>query len=238
MKTTDKRRLDMLIRVRNFGTNHRQLFPDTSSASAAFAVIAAEVPQLESLALAERLASHSARAARKAAARQLLMERLIRAKTTTRALVKTIPQLAAHVDLPDPVDDGMLLTVSRQFAAAIAPHAEPFAAHGIAIEALGELLESFETALNERGSRRREQAQARADFALSMGRAAEALDTLDLTVPNHLAGDAVTLAAWKWERQLVRSKPAPKASARPAPTPEPGGAAPVEAKEVPPATAA
>jgi len=57
MKTTDKRRFDMLIRVRNFGTNHRQLFPDTSSASAAFAVIAAEVPHLESLALAERLAS-------------------------------------------------------------------------------------------------------------------------------------------------------------------------------------
>jgi hypothetical protein len=220
MTTKDKRRLDMLIRVRNFGTNHRQLFPDTSSASAAFAVIAAEVSQLESLALAERLASHSARAARKAAARQPLLEWLVRAKNTTRALVKTIPQLAAHVDLPESVDDRMLLTIARQFAAAITPHAEPFAAHGIAIEAFGALLEPFEMALNERGSRRREQAQARADYALSMGRASEALDTLDLTVPNHLAEDAVTLATWKNERRLARSKPSREAETREEPKAE------------------
>jgi hypothetical protein len=67
------------------------------------------------------------------------------------------------------------------------------------------LLEACETALNEPGSRRREQAQARADFALSMGRASEALDTLDVTVPNHLARDAVTLAR-KNERRLTRLK--------------------------------
>jgi hypothetical protein len=203
----------MLIRVRNFGAAHRQLFPDTSSASAAFAVIAAEVPQLEALDLKERLASHSARAARKAEARTRLVEWLIRGKNTTRALVKTIPQLAPHVDLPDPVDDRMLLTIARQFAAAVAPYVEQFAAHGLAVESLGTLIEPFETALNERGSKRHERAQARADFMSSLARAIEALDTLDLTLPNHLAENPVTMATWKSERRLARSKPSRNAAA-------------------------
>jgi hypothetical protein len=213
MTTKDKRRVEMLTRVREFGANHRSLFPDTSSASAAFAVIAAEVPQLEALDLKERLALQSARAARKAAARALLIEWLIRAKNTTRALVKTIPQLAAHVDLPERVDDRMLLTIARQFAAAIAPHAGPFAAHGIATEGLAELVEPFETALNDRGSSRSEQAQARADIAASMARALQAIDTLDLTVPNHLAGNVVTLAAWNRDRRLIRPARKVKAEA-------------------------
>jgi len=207
MNFKDRRRVEMLVRVRNFGAAYRQLFPDTSSASEAFAVIAEEVPKLEALGIAEQLASRAARAARKTEARKLLIEWLARGKTTARALVKTIPQLAAHVDLPNPVDDRTLLTIARQFAAAVAPHVEQFAAKGIATEALGQLIEPFDTALNDRGSSRGEQAQARADIALSMARALEALETLDLTVPNHLAANAVTLAAWISERRLARSKP-------------------------------
>ncbi len=216
MKYEEKRRYEMLIRVRNFGAAHRHLFPDTSSASAAFATIAAELPQLEALDVAERVASHSARGARKAETRQELLEWLTRAKNTARALAKTIPQLAGHVDLPEPMDDRLLLTVARQFEAAIAPHAEPFAAHGIAIAGLGGLIEPFETALSDRGARRGEKAQARAGIVPSIARALEAVKTLDLTVPNHLANNAVMLAAWKRERRASRPKPKRKNGTAPA----------------------
>src|SRR5262245_24269963 len=175
MTYQEQRRYEMLVRVRDFGAAHHQSFPDTSSASAAFAAIAAELPQLEAFDVAERVASHHARAARKAEARKRLLEWLTRAKNTARALVKTLPQLGAHVDLPQTLDDRLLLTVARQFEAAIAPHAEPFAAHGIAIEALGGLIEPFAVALDERGVRKGEKAQARARTIPSMARALEAL---------------------------------------------------------------
>jgi len=222
MTYAEKRRYEMLVRVRNFGAAHRQLFPDTSSASAAFAVIAAELPQLEALDVAERVASHSSRAARKGEARKRLLEWLTRAKNTARALTRTVPQLAGQVDLPDPMDDRLLLTVARQFEAAIAPHADAFAAHGIAIAALGGLIEPYEIALNDRGVQRGEKAQARARIIPSMARALEALDTLDLTVPNHLAGDAVTMAAWKRERRVgkPRRRNVAAAAAEPEATPE------------------
>lgn len=202
MTVDEKRRYEMLVRVRNFGAAHRQLFPDTSSASAAFAAIAAELPQLEALDVAERVASHSARAARKKQARKQLMECLTRAKNTARALVKTIPELAAHVDLPAKLDDRLLMTMARQFETAITPHAEAFAAHGIAIAQLGGLIAPFETAISERRQRRGEKAEARARIIPSMARAIEALDMLDLTVPNHLAGDPVMLNAWRRDRHV------------------------------------
>ena len=207
MNYREKRQYEMLVRVRNFGTAHRHLFPDTSSASAAFAAIAAELPQLEALDVAERVATHASRAVRKASARKRLVEWLVRARNTTRALARTIPQLASHVDLPETMDDRLLVTVARRFESAITPHAEPFAAHGIAIAELGALIEPFEIAVNDRGLRRGEKAQARARIIPSLTRALDALQTLDLTVPNHLAGDAVTLAAWKRERRLTRPRP-------------------------------
>ena len=218
MTYEEKRRYEMLVRVRNFGAAHRQLFPDASTASAAFAAIAKELPQLEELDVAERMASHSARAARKAEARQRLLEWLTRATNNARALATTIPELTAHVDLPATLDDRLLLTMARQFEAAIAPHAEAFAANGIVIGALGGLIQPFETAISVRGMRRGEKAEARARTIPAMARAVEALKALDLTVPNHLAGDPVTLAAWKRERRVWKPK-AKKADASTA-TPE------------------
>ncbi len=206
MTYEEKRRLHMLTRVRNFGAAHRHLFPDTSSAAAAFAAIAAELPQLEALDVAERLASHNARAARKAAARKRLLESLTRAKRTAAALVKTIPQLAAHVDLPGKIDDRLLLTIARQFQQAITPYAEAFATQGISVATFGELIEPFGLALDERGLRRGEKAEARARIIPSMARALAALGTLDLTVPNHLADDPATLAVWKRERTINRTR--------------------------------
>ena len=129
-------------------------------------------------------------------------------------------------EIPEAVDDRLLLTIARQFATAVAPHVEQFAAHGIANEVLAELIQAFETALNERGTRRDEQGQARARIEASLARAFDALATLDVAVPNHLAADLVTLAAWKRDRRVHR----PKRSRNDAASAEP--------EAVPPAAAA
>jgi hypothetical protein len=229
MTNLDRRRYDMLTRIRNFGVAHRQLFPEKSTAHAAFIVVNSEVERLEALDVAERLASHSARAARKAAARKVLFDCLTRAKNTARVLAKTVPQLSAHLEMPGGVDDRLLLTIARQFAAGVAPHADHFSAHGIALELLTELIEAFETALNERGTQRDEQVQARARLEASLGRALEAVEILDVAVPNHLATDQGILAAWKRDRRLYRSR-RPRTDAAPepqAPAPVAGNGTPV-----------
>ena len=206
MNSQDRRRYDLLIRVRNFGAAYSQLFPATSSAHGAFAVVAAEVQQLEALDVTQRLASHSARAARKVAARKALVDCLTRAKNTARVLVKTTPSLAAYVELPQPVDDRMLLTIARQFVDGTAPHAEQFATHGIEGGELDQRVKALESALNERGRRRDERAQARHRIDASLARAFDAVETLDVAIANHLTGDAATLTAWKRDRRLYRPK--------------------------------
>jgi len=235
MRSPEIRRYEMLIRVRNFGAAHDQLFPVNSSAHAAFAIVSEEIEQLEKLDVTERLATHSARAARKVAARKALVEELTRAQHTARVLEKTIPQLSELLEPPDTSDDQMLVTVARQFIAGIVTHAETFASHGIAVDELRQQVDGFEAVLNERGVRRDEQVQARARIEASLARAMDAVATLDVVVSNQLKTDAPTLATWWRERRespLKRPKNAVVRSAV-ATTPE---AAPATAPEAEPTT--
>jgi hypothetical protein len=230
MNTHNRSRYDMLIRVRNFSATHGQLFPENSTAHTAFSALATEVAQIEALAVAEHVASQSARATRKLDARKQLVDILVRAANTARVLSRTIPGLAAYSDVPAAAGDGQLLTSARAFTSAVTPHVAQFAAHGITIERLSELIDAFETAMNERGVRRNELAQTRDRLDTSLKRALEAVETLDVTITNTLANDPVTLAAWKRERRLqlrrrhaatavrptVRSRPADAPMAPPA----------------------
>ena len=206
MNTNDRRRYDMLNRIDNFSAMHAQRFPTTSPVHGAFAVIAAEVEQLEALDVAARSASQSARAARKAAAGKALADALTRAGHTARVLGKANAQFEVRLELPAVTDDLQLLTIAREFAAKAAPHVEPFAIHGVAIDELPPLIDAFDGALNERGMRRNEQVHVRGRIKASLERAMDAVDTLDVTVANHLRGDSATLAVWKAARRISYRK--------------------------------
>jgi hypothetical protein len=219
MNFRDQRRYEMLVRVRNFGIAHAPLFPASSTAHAAFAVVTTEVAQIETLDLAERQASHSARAERKESARQLLLVSLSRAKYTARDLARSIPELAAQGELTAKPNDRLLLTLARQFLTAAAPYTGQFAGHGIAIADLDSQTRAFEAAMNERGQQREEQKQARSRIETSMTHALEAAATLDVIVGNQFAGDPVVLETWKRERQLARQRRPAKVEEEPAATP-------------------
>ena len=221
MKTQHRSWYDMLMRVRNFGAAHVQRFAESSSAHAAFSIVATEVAQIEALAVAEHVSSRSARVARKADARQQLVDALVRAANTAWVLSRTIPELADHAEAPVRMGDRQLLTFGRGFIAAATPHVAQFAAHDIAIEGLGEQIEAFEAVVAETATRRDELAQTRGRLKASLKRALEAVDTLDVTVANTFASDAVTLAAWKRERRLEVRRPRARAGVRPAVTSAP-----------------
>ena len=121
--------------------------------------------------------------------------------------------------------DRQLLTFGRGFLAAATPHAAQFAAHDIAIEGLGKQVEGFEAVVAEAVTRREELAEMRSRIRVSLTRALEAVDTLDVTVANTFASDAVALAAWKRERRLEVRRPRARTGVRPAVTSPPVAAA-------------
>jgi hypothetical protein len=202
-----RNRNDMLIRVRNFGAAHRRLFPENSTAHGAFSLVATEVLQIEALAVAEHMASQSARAARKRDARRQLVDTLGRAARTARVLSVSLPQLAAVAELPAAVGERRRLTIARAFVTAAAPHGAQFTTHGITIERLEELIEAYETAVSEHARRRDELAQTRDRLDASFTRAIQAVKTLDVTVTNTLVDNPVALAAWRRERRPRLRRP-------------------------------
>lgn len=202
MTNRDRKRHDMLLRVRRFGAGHRQLFPTTSPAHAAFEVIDAEVDRLDAFDVAERSASLAARAARKTATRLALAECLLRAGATARVLAKTNAAITLDVPVPLPRDAGRILTIARQFLAAAAPWTDAFATHSFTLSELEARIADFQQALHARGMGTDDRVKARAQMRESFTRAFDAVALLDVTVANCLGGDAVTLAVWEQDRRV------------------------------------
>ena len=134
---------------------------------------------------------------------------------------------ADGLELPAATDDLQLLTIAREFAAKAAPHVEPFAIHGVALDELPPLIDAFDGALNERGMRRNEQVHVRGRIKASLERAMDAVDTLDVTVANHLRGDSATLAVWKAARRISYRKASRTGAAPGDPAPDADTPAPM-----------
>lgn len=237
MTQMDRCRLDMLIRVRNFGASHGQLFPESSPAQAAFTTIGTETDQLAVLDLEEQAAARAARAGHKQAARQALVSILSRAEATARALANTAPALDVPVVLPLPADDLLLLTVARQFVAGIAPFADAFAANGIPIAQVEGRIGGFGQALQEREAARDEKVRVRAEIDASFGRAMAAIGLLDVNIANGLVTDPRAIAAWKYHRRIAYPRRTASGS-EPKPIPAIGTDAPAPMDTASPATAA
>jgi hypothetical protein len=253
MTSRDRRRYEMLTRVRNFAATHEPLFPETSTAHEAFATVAVEIERLEALDVAERSASQASRVERKLTARRLLSDTLTRAGFTARVLAKTNPQLEARIDLPLPRNDFALLMLARHFAASAAPWPVQFAGHGILVADVQGRITAFEQALHQRGRGRDERVKARAEIEASFTRALDAIAALDSTVANNFTADPVALAVWRHDRRVevprrgsmpTVSLPAPLRAPAPVPPlelvpgPVPAAEEPVDTGSAEPATAA
>jgi hypothetical protein len=221
MKLTDRRRYDMLARVREFGVNYGHLLPESTRARQALATIDEAVAEVQ--ALDEIGTSALVIAARKAMARRALLDLLTKVDQTARVLAAANPALKSQFALSEGVSDRRLLIVARQFARDAAPHAAEFAAHGMPTTFVADLEQrtaAFDAALRERGARREERVAARARIAALMAAALAAVRTLDVIVTNHLASDPVTRAVWQRDSRVVYPRRPRKttAAATPAPT--------------------
>jgi hypothetical protein len=206
MQAFDRRRYEMMTRVRDFGITYGDLFPESSVARKAFTVVGNAVTEIQARDVAETTASHAARVTRKKAAREALRARLVPLIKTGQALQDADPAFREQFVLPKKVRDQQLLAIAQQCLQRAATEAPRFVVHGMAptfVADLTPLVADFEAALRDRGMNRDQLVEARAGIRQAMGNAFTALWQLDLVVANHLVSNPVAAEVWKRSRRLA-----------------------------------
>jgi hypothetical protein len=226
MNAIERRQYQMLLRVRDFGDSFGERFPPSSVARENFAAVAAAIKELDAQDVAHMAASLSARAQRKDTARQALLARLQAISQTARVLRQDKSGLVEQFEVPAAAADQTLLTTGRKFARDAEAFSTQFIAHGMPVTFLTDLnalVDSFESALRDRGLGSEARRAARLSTKALLASGIAAVRSLDAVVNNHLGDDEVTRTVWKRERRIVYPK-RPDATLTPAPVsaaPEP-----------------
>ena|SRR6266853_2301752 len=238
MDTLAVRRFYMLVRVREFGTAHPDLFPADSLGARTLAELGDIVERLHASVMSESSGRSAARqgTVSKTAARQTLRAALEAIARTARGVAVDTPGIAGGFVVPDGKNDHELAIAARRFADDAAPLAAPFIAHGLHPSFVADLqaaLALFERATSGRTTAREVHVGARAGITAAIDAALAILPRLDAIVENLAASDPARLAAWRYARHVegrsVRTEAA--AAAEPAGPAEP--AAPVPATSTP-----
>jgi len=231
MRTIDLRKQQMFVRVRDFGTARRDVFPAASSAGKLFAAVAAAADALE-----QQLSSNPGGrgtpregTTSKAIARQALRRRLSSIATLARALALDTPGIADKFKIPLNCGDARLLVVARSFATNSRPLAKLFIAHDMPsnfLTALTEEIDAMAEAMAQ-GRLGREKARTmRGDIDATIDKGVRAVVKLNAVIRSKLQDDQAALASWDQLRRMgssARTRSVESATPAPATAPVPSG---------------
>lgn len=203
MKTTDLRKQQMFVRVRDFGAARRDSFPATSRAGKLFAIVADAA-----LALEQQFSTQAGRrdgVTSTAIARNALRRRLLTIATMARALDLDEPGLADKFRVPLNCGTARLIVLARLFAREARPLAKLFIAHDMPSNFLTALAEETD-ALSEGASRRNagvlQSRETRARIDATLANAARAVSQLDAIVLARFQDDPAARASWESARRV------------------------------------
>lgn len=229
MNAFERRQYEMLLRLRNFGEAHGDLFTAAPTTQEAFASLGAAINQLTETDLVKMASSPAARAGRKEKAHKELLELLAKVSQLARVLRARGENVPPFV-IPASRNDQVLLTTARQFARDAEGSAE-FTAHGVGPAVIKTLTEVFEMAVRDRGMKKADHTAARARIHELIASALLDVRRLDLLVDNALTGNNSILTVWKQARRVesargprgngVSSEDVSAPVPSPTPTPEP-----------------
>lgn len=237
MDTIETRRYEMLIRVRDFGAAHADLFPAGSLGRKMFAATATAVAALGQQAATQVSGRGAEGSNSKAAARAALRDALRAISRTSHALALDTPGLDDKFRLPFTRTGQALLNVGRAFVQDVRPFSADFVAHGLPTTFLKDLeanIQRYDAAIREHAEGIGTRIAARTAIGVAIAAGLDAVQRLDAIVLNRLRDDPATYAAWERARRVVQPPhtrngapqsvppgppvvpPAPPASARPA----------------------
>ena len=201
MTRIERRQYEMLLRIRDFASTHRELFSGLPAAHEAFDSVDAAVSELTAAALLKLSASVQGRADRKAIARKALVDVLTRVGQLARVL-RARGQTLPAFELPLSRTDQGLLTVARQFARDAAALEAEFSGHGMAPKVIADVAAAFEATIRDRDIKRADHTLARTRIHDRLTSAILEVRRLDLIVDNALRRDNVIRAVWKQARRV------------------------------------
>ena len=235
MKTIERQKYEMLVRVRDFGEAHQDLFPESSFARDHFAAVDAAVKALSQHAVSKMLTAREGRST-KVTAREALLTRLEAISDTARAIGQDTPGLEDKFHMPEHPTDLALVTAGRVFARDAEGFAGPFIGHAMPatfIADLNGLVDRFEQSIQARQAGKDGHTAARASIEAALASGFVALHKLDAIITNHLQGDAVAMAVWRGDRRVDYRSRKRSTGAAPAPKAAPEAAASADAAETP-----
>ena len=208
MNGLDMRRYEMLVRVREFGKTHSEIFPPGTVGGQAFAEVTTAIESLNAHAAEYASGRGSARetVTTKAIARGALREDIDAIVRTARAMSLGTPGLEDKFRPPRGSGDLALINTARAFVRDAAPMSNEFLAYSMPEDFLEDLnrdIRAFEDAMRGRDAGTGVHVAARAALDKTMEAALNALKRLDAAVPNRLKGDAAALAVWTRARRLA-----------------------------------
>jgi hypothetical protein len=237
MNILDIRRYEMLVRVKEFGVAHAEVFPTTSLGGTTFAVVATAVDAWKTHVAAQASGQGAARegTVSKATARRALRNMVLTISKTARAIGIDTPAVDGKFRFERGQNDQRLIATARGFALDAAPLADQFVAHNMPATFLTDLdaaIAAFEKAIVEHATTKENNAAAKQAMQTALEAANAAVVRLDAIVPNRLGHDREALVMWRSARHVSRLGVSSGRPATPAPDQVP---APVTA---PPSTAA
>jgi len=229
MVKSHRAKLEMILRVKDFGTANAALFPETSIGGQAFATVAAAAARIESLAETRPVAAITGKK-EKAEARAAVKKAMRDIVFTARgiALVPGKPNL---LRMPERQSDVAVLAWAREFIRNAETVKDQLAELGLPVTRISDLraaVDVFQSTIHGRREGRSGVASSEGNMTAAFAAASKALAKLDIVVPNVVKDDAGLFAAWKRGREVVgvrrarvTAEPAPTPTPAPAPTPAP-----------------
>jgi hypothetical protein len=201
MTGIERRRYEMLVRVRNFGQTHASLFASSPAVQKTFALLDEAINELTTTDGRKLAAKTSARGDRKAVARRALKDLLTRVSLLSKNLSAEGRPMPA-LELPRSKSDVSLLSAGRQFAVDTKPIEAELDAHGMGPATIGATTDAFAAAVSDQGMSRSEHVRSNARISELLAAAIRAVRRLDLVISNALGHNSVIQAEWTQLRRL------------------------------------
>lgn len=204
MSKFERVRYELLVRLRDFANAHRALFPESSTAGKAFALVAEAAARIETNAIAKPVATEGGRTTKVAAeaAVRLAMARIAR---TARGLAQ--PPLGGRYLLAMPRTRAQVgvLQAARRFVSVGGTVKDELVLLGLepnALDALAAAADRYEAALRDRRANVTRALSTQQDIEAAFATAFEALRQLDVVVPNLLEHEPAVRVEWHAIRRL------------------------------------
>lgn len=218
MNDSDGRRVEMFIRVRQFGLDNAADFPSGSVGETQFSVISGVLDLTEQFAGEQAASRGDARQLFevKDTARENLRQDMYEISRTARSMEYQFAGIAAKFKMPINRSDQNLLAVARAFYTDSAQYDNDFQAYGLDKNFRADLqtaIDTFEQSMNPTGTAIDEQVAATSELSAAIRRGMVARRILEGVVKNKYRNNVGKLAAWLSASHIERApKKAPQNS--------------------------